>query len=56
MLGGAVFMHERSENLDTPYTRLNPRRCALLLIDVQNDWANPQGASPMPGLDRVMHI
>lgn len=42
------------ENLVTPYTQLNARRCALLVIDVQNDWGDPQGASPMPGLDEVM--
>jgi nicotinamidase-related amidase len=42
------------ENLVTLYTRLNPRRSALLVIDVQNDWGEPEGASPMPGLDKVM--
>ncbi|MEW6554462.1 MAG: isochorismatase family cysteine hydrolase [Actinomycetota bacterium] len=41
-------------NLVTPYTRLNPRSCALLVIDVQNDWGDPRGTSPMPGLDEVM--
>ena len=42
------------ENLVMPYTELNPQRCALLVIDVQNDWGDPEGASPLPDLDRVM--
>ncbi len=42
------------QNLETPYTRLHPERCALLIIDVQNDWGDPGGAKPMPDLDRVM--
>jgi len=42
------------ENLITPYTKLNADRCALLVIDTQNDYADPKGAYPIPGLDAVM--
>lgn len=41
-------------NLETPYTRLHPERCALLVIDAQNDWGDPGGVKPMPDLERVM--
>lgn len=45
------------QNLDTPYTRLNQESCALLTIDVQNDWGDPRGVKPMPDLESVMpHI
>ncbi|NPV59628.1 MAG: cysteine hydrolase [Actinobacteria bacterium] len=47
-------MDKRYENLETPYTRLNPESCALLTVDVQNDWGDPGGARPMPDLDRVI--
>jgi nicotinamidase-related amidase len=42
------------QNLVTPYTQLNPDRCALLIIDTQNDFGDPKGAHPMPDLDQVM--
>jgi nicotinamidase-related amidase len=41
-------------NLVTPYTELNPECCALLVIDVQNDYGDPKGAYPIPGLEAVM--
>jgi nicotinamidase-related amidase len=42
------------ENLVTPYTQLSPQRCALLVIDVQNDWGDPGGSAPLPDLEQVM--
>lgn len=42
------------QNLDTPYTRLNPQGCALLVIDAQNDFGHPEGACPAPGLDQAI--
>ncbi len=42
------------ENLVTPYTELHPGSCALLVIDVQNDWGDPQGPYRLPGLEQVM--
>ena len=47
-------MDKPYQNLETPYTTLNPESCALLVIDAQNDWGDPGGARPMPDLDRVM--
>ena len=41
------------ENLVTPYTLLNGDRCALLVIDTQNDYGDPKGAYPMPDLAEV---
>ena len=42
------------ENLVTPYTLLNGDRCALLVIDTQNDYGDPDGARPMPDIAEVM--
>jgi len=42
------------QNLVTPYTRLNPDSCALLVIDTQNDFGDLKGAYPMPDLEQVM--
>jgi nicotinamidase-related amidase len=42
------------ENLVTPYTKLNGDRCALLVIDTQNDYGDPEGTYPMPDLAAVM--
>jgi nicotinamidase-related amidase len=42
------------QNLVTPYTELHPDRCALLVIDVQNDYADPGGAYPIAGIETVM--
>lgn len=42
------------ENLVTPYTKLNGDRCALLVIDTQNDWGDPQGSFPLPDLAGVV--
>ncbi|MBN2027230.1 MAG: cysteine hydrolase [Actinobacteria bacterium] len=42
------------ENLVTPYTTINADRCALLVIDTQNDWGDPQGSFPLPDLAEVM--
>jgi nicotinamidase-related amidase len=42
------------ENLVTPYTELNADRCALLVIDTQNDYGDPEGVYPIPGLEAVM--
>lgn len=42
------------QNLVTPYTRLSPERCALLVIDVQNDYGDPRGAVPMPGIEEAI--
>ena len=47
-------MDEKYENLTTPYTELHADRCALLTIDVQNDYADPAGARPVPGMDEVL--
>ena len=47
-------MDGRYENLTTPYTELHPGSCALLTIDVQNDYADPAGARPVPGMDEVL--
>ena len=42
------------ENLVTPYTKLNGDRCALLVIDTQNDWGDPHGSFPLPDLAGVV--
>lgn len=42
------------ENLVTPYTELHPKNCALLVIDVQNDYCDPKGAYPIPGHEAIM--
>lgn len=42
------------EMIDTPYTRLDMDRVALLVVDTQNDFADPKGAYPMPDLERVI--
>ncbi len=42
------------ENLVTPYTELHPDRCALLVIDTQNDYADPKGAKPVSGVEAAM--
>jgi len=42
------------ENLVTPYTELSADRCALLVIDTQNDYGDPKGAYPIPGLEAAM--
>lgn len=47
-------MRSPFQNMETPYTRLNPERCALLTIDAQNDWGDPAGIKPMPDLESVM--
>ncbi len=41
-------------NIVTPHTRLHADRCALLVIDTQNDFGEPEGALPMPDLEHVM--
>jgi nicotinamidase-related amidase len=47
-------MNTPDENLVTPYTELNPSGCALLVIDVQNDFGDPHGAHPLPDMDSVI--
>lgn len=47
-------MNVYSGNLETPYTRPNPERCVLLVVDAQNDWGDPRGAKPLSDLERVM--
>ncbi|MCB2186490.1 MAG: cysteine hydrolase [Deltaproteobacteria bacterium] len=45
---------ETPGNLDTPYTRLEPERVALLVVNDQNDFADPHGAEPAVDAVRVM--
>ncbi len=47
-------MEKPYDNLVKPYTKLNGDRCALLVIDTQNDWGDPGGSFPLPDLDEVM--
>ncbi len=47
-------MIDLQANVRTPYTMLDGEHCALLLVDVQNDFASPRGASPKPDLDEVL--
>jgi nicotinamidase-related amidase len=47
-------MEEPYDNLVTPYTELHLDRCALLVIDTQNDYGDPAGTFPVPGLEAVI--
>jgi len=47
-------MKQPYENLVTPYTELHADRCALLVIDTQNDYGDPGGAKPLPGIEEVI--
>lgn len=47
-------MESPYRNIVTPHTRLHAERCALLVIDTQNDFGDPKGAFPLPDLERVM--
>lgn len=40
--------------IETPYTRLDMDHAALLVVDTQNDFADPKGAHPMHDLDKVV--
>jgi len=42
------------QNLSTPYTELHRESCALLVIDVQNDYGDPGGAYPIEGVELVI--
>jgi nicotinamidase-related amidase len=42
------------QNLATPYTELHRDSCALLVIDVQNDYGDPGGARPIAGIEDVI--
>jgi nicotinamidase-related amidase len=42
------------QNLVTPYTELHPDHCALLVIDVQNDYGDLGGGHPITGIENVM--
>lgn len=50
----SAFPGARHANLTTPDTELHPARMALLVIDTQNDFANPKGSHPMPDLNAVV--
>ncbi len=43
-----------TSNLTTPYTELHPASCALLVVDTQNDYADPRGSRPVPGAEEVV--
>lgn len=49
-----AFPGSRHANLITPDTELHPAKMALLVIDTQNDFANPKGSHPMPDLKAVV--
>ena len=49
-----MIMKPPHKNLVTPYTQLNLDSCALLVIDTQNDFGDPEGAHPMPDLEQVI--
>jgi nicotinamidase-related amidase len=42
------------QNLVTIYTELHHDRCALLVIDVQNDYGDPGGGHPITGIGKVI--
>ena len=49
-----MTMESPYRNIVTPYTSLHGERCALLVIDTQNDFGDPRGAFPLPDLERVI--
>lgn len=47
-------MDYRTCNLITPYTELHPETAALLVVDTQNDYVDPGGARPVPGIEEII--
>lgn len=54
LAAAALAANAETKSIVTPYTRLDPAKSALLVIDAQNDFADPEGAHPMPDAVTVM--
>lgn len=47
-------MIDLQANIRDPHTELDREHCALLLVDMQNDFVSPQAADPKPDIDEVV--